>query len=291
MSAHRLSYAVYDCFTQTRFGGNIGGIVFDAAGLDDQTMARVAAEIGAPVTGFVTDVTGDTVKARFFMPAGEIAMCGPVTVGLFSHFFQKRGLEADQVFTLKVPAGDFTIEALPKDGSIFVRMALSTPTISAVSVDKGVLSQALGSADSNGIEAVSHGDGGLRHLFVRLSSAEAVAALQPDFATVSAISTAHNAQTVACYAMTGARTLKMRDFCPAVGSNEVPASGTTTAALMGCLVRDGLVAPSGQVHVSQGAEIGRPSALTADLTETEGALATVKVGGQAILSMEGSVYI
>ena len=50
----QLPLKIYDCFTSTPFGGNMGGLVLDAGLLADAEMQVIAKEINAPATGFVT---------------------------------------------------------------------------------------------------------------------------------------------------------------------------------------------------------------------------------------------
>ena len=85
-------------------------------------------------------------------------------------------------------------------------------------------------------------------------------------------------------------TIHIRDFCPAVGADEVPASGTTNAALMGYLVRHALVPAGAQtILAEQGSELGRPSLIRCEIVSENGALKSVKVGGQAVASLRGTV--
>ena len=47
-------FALYDAFSDTAFGGSQAGVVSDAAWLDANARRRIAREVGAPATGFVT---------------------------------------------------------------------------------------------------------------------------------------------------------------------------------------------------------------------------------------------
>ena len=84
MSLEKLPFSVYNCFTEMRYGGNIGAIVWNAENLSKKQMQTIATEFKAPVTGFVLNKQKKTISARFFMPTSEISMCGHVTIGLFT---------------------------------------------------------------------------------------------------------------------------------------------------------------------------------------------------------------
>ena len=289
-----LPIALYDCFTDQRYGGNVGGIVFDAGNLETSQMMQIAREINAAVTGFVTDQSGNEVTIRFFMPGAEIAMCGHVTVGLFTHFAALQPDNSD--FVMKAPAGDISVR-VSRSGRAAARimMNLSVPKPITGDVDLTALADALGTPQSTLATRapVSAADAGLKHLFVHFETLAEVQALTPDFQKLKDVSTSNNLHTIGCFSMqteAADATLHIRDFCPAVGVNEVPASGTTNGALAGYLVANGFIAASTQkISAEQGAEIGRPSRVFSDITVEGGQISDLWVGGQAVVSLEGNL--
>jgi trans-2,3-dihydro-3-hydroxyanthranilate isomerase len=83
--------------------------------------------------------------------------------------------------------------------------------------------------------------------------------------------------------------LKVRMFAPADGIPEDPATGSAAAALVSCLAaalpdRDGEFAWT----IEQGAEIGRPSLISAVAVKRAGQVAAVRVGGSAVIVGEGA---
>ena len=295
-SETELPIVLYDCFSNQRFGGNVGGIVLDAANLCSIQMQKIAREINAPVTGFVTGKEGHEISVRFFMPGAEIAMCGHVAVGLFSHFAGNNDGIKD--FVMKASAGDVKVQVTTKSGTLpNVMMQLSPPTMIQNDVDLVALADALGVAGSSiGTRAaVAGADAGLKHLFVHLESLAEVENLSPDFQKLTQVSKDNNVQTIACFSMEtvdAANTLHIRDFCPAVGVDEVPASGTTNGALAGYLLEHGFIAKEDQqILAEQGQEIGRPSLICSEINILEGKIGTLKVGGQAVISVRGTLII
>ncbi len=289
---NQLPLVIYDCFSNQQFGGNVGGIVLDAGALETDHMQRIAREINAAVTGFVTDQNGAEVTARFFMPRAEIAMCGHVVVGLFTHYYKQ-----DQTITeyvLKANSGDVNvrIEAVDRDLPN-VMMQLSAPSAPSGEIDQKALSSALGLAQSAiGTRApVGIADAGLKHICVHLADLSAVQGLTPDFQKLGDVCRASDVHTVACFSMEAedaGNTLHIRDFCPALGVDEVPASGTTNAALTGYLLQHGFIPSQSQkVLAEQGSELGRPSLICSQIMVQNGEIEELWVGGQAVASIQG----
>jgi len=290
-SVSGLPIALYDCFSDTRFGGNVGGVVFQANSLSSAEMMQIARELNAAVTGFVTEIAGSAIRMRFFMPGAEIAMCGHVTVGVATHF---AGLHPDAGrFEILAPAGRVPVEIhRTGDAAPRVMMQLAVPKPVLGAVDLSVLAAAL-RVPVTALETrapVQAADAGLKHLFVHFESVADVIALKPDFAKLKAVSQEQGVQTIGCFAMTAQGDVYIRDFCPAVGVDEVPASGTTNGALAGYLVAHGFIAPqSGQIIAEQGSEIGRPSRIISQISVENGQLTDLWIGGQAVVSMRGAL--
>lgn len=290
MSGTDIPFTVYDCFTDTTFGGNLGAIVWSGEALSSGEMQAYAREFNAPVTGFITAQNGPEITARFFMPATEIAMCGHVTVGLFSHLARQNSAET-QNYILKAQAGDVAVDVDMTSGAPMVMMGLSLPQPLELDVDRAALATALGVAA--GKIPLGGADAGLKHLFMQMETEDALRDLTPDFGKLGDLSRALGIHTVACFAMAppGAEhTLSIRDFCPAVGVNETPASGTTNGALTGYLLAQNLIpAQSQRIVADQGREIGRPSRVVSDIEITDGALSGLKTGGMAVESYRGTL--
>jgi trans-2,3-dihydro-3-hydroxyanthranilate isomerase len=88
-------------------------------------------------------------------------------------------------------------------------------------------------------------------------------------------------------------TARQRDFCPGIGANEEPASGTTSGALACYLVKHGALLPDRQgkatVLIAQGVEMGRPSRIEAIVTTVDGKIQGVSVRGTAVRTLSGKL--
>ncbi|MEM7667461.1 MAG: PhzF family phenazine biosynthesis protein [Pseudomonadota bacterium] len=75
---------LYAAFPATPFGGNIGGVVFEDEPLTPEQRQGIAADLAAPTTGFVTLCEDASFRTRFHSSRSETAMCGHVTVAMWS---------------------------------------------------------------------------------------------------------------------------------------------------------------------------------------------------------------
>ncbi len=287
---------IYDCFSNQKLGGNVGGIVLNASALETDHMQRIAREINAPVTGFITEQKGSEISARFFMPGAEIAMCGHVVVGLFTHLYLQD--QSVTSYTLKALAGNIKLRIDVSDGDLpNVMMQLSSPSEPDGDIDLDALSSALGVPISllKTNAPVGKADAGLKHICVQFDGLSDVQNLTPDFAKLTDVCRKSDVHTVACFSMNtedAGNTLHVRDFCPALGVDEVPASGTTNAALAGFLVQHGLIAAKSQtILAEQGSEIGRPSKIFSQVIVKDNKITELWVGGQAVASIQGELMI
>ena len=82
-------YALYDAFSDHAFGGSQAGLVSDAAWLDAGIRQRIATEIGAPATGFITASSDRSISARFHSTKMEYPMCGHGTISLMTRMVEQ----------------------------------------------------------------------------------------------------------------------------------------------------------------------------------------------------------
>ncbi len=296
MSLEKLPFNVYSCFTEKRYGGNIGAIVWNAENLSKKQMQRLANEFKAPVTGFVVKKQNKKISARFFMPNSEIDMCGHVTIGLFTEL-SKNINNGKYDFLFDVPAGKTKIYVEKTEKNIQVMIGINLPKEIDVKVDLAELSEALQISKKNITSESPVGaiDAGLKHLFINLGSKDKIKSLSPDFESLKKLSKKNNIDTIACFALSDSKsfkTLKIRDFCPSLGVNEVPASGTTNGALIGYLLKNKLIYLKSQTLIAQqGLEIGRPSKIITKLEVSNGNIKSLKIGGSAVPSHYGYVNL
>jgi trans-2,3-dihydro-3-hydroxyanthranilate isomerase len=82
-----------------------------------------------------------------------------------------------------------------------------------------------------------------------------------------------------------------RMFAPAMGIEEDPATGAAAAALAGLLARRDPGRAVLRCRIRQGVEMGRPSTLHLEAEARDGLVSAVRVGGEAVLVSEGTLWV
>src|SRR5262249_46293916 len=88
-------------------------------------------------------------------------------------------------------------------------------------------------------------------------------------------------------------TVYSRMFAPGLGVTEDPATGIASGPLGWYLVKHQMVTPekAGSMLSLQGAKMGRPSHVHISIGVLNGDINNVRVGGEAVLAGEGTLYV
>lgn len=272
MGAHR--YVVCDVFTDTPLEGNQVAVFTDAREIPERQLQRLAREMNFSETTFVyPPAAGGHVKMRIFTPNAELPFAGHPTLGT--------------AFVLATPMqlGEIRIETgrgivpvrLEREGAriVFGWMTQPEPEFEPFARADELLAALGASRTELPVEYYSQGPG---HVFIELRSAEEVAALNPDFKAVVAVTSGG----AACFARSNGG-WKMRVFVPGAGVPEDPATGSAAGPLALHLARHGRIAFGEEIEISQGVEVGRPSKLHAVAHDAS----RIEVGGSAVVVARG----
>ncbi len=285
--------AVYTAFSETATGGSPAGVVLDCAKLNGEQMQALAAEVGLPATCFVTATGSSTVDVRFFSTLTEYGMCGHGTIALITALIDAGvvscpadGLDID----LRTPTSTAGISVRPRtDRRHEVMLALDTVDFEPSDVDPGELCEGLGiHLDDICPTPIEKARSDFSHLVLAVTDLEVMQRMDPDFDRLTQLSHRHGIDTISPFTLETAdlaNTIHCRDFCPAVGTPEAAATGTTNRAMAAYLVRHRLAGLGGDgshtVLSEQGHEMGRPSLVRTDLATTDGSPHGIHVGGVA----------
>ena len=294
-------FALYDAFSDTAFGGSQAAVIFGAARFDADSRQRIAREIGAPATGFVTGSGERSISARFLSTVTELPMCGHGTMGLMTRMVEEGVLEwrgGDRIdVELRLPAATAPVEITRRDdGRPLVMLDIAPPSFRRDRFDVKWLARLLTlDKDDFGRDWPMETVGGdFVHLVVPIKNLAAMRRVAPDFTGLVYFCHDHDVQTVALFCTEVERldsTIHVRDFCPAVGVAESAAAGTTNAALTSYLIRHGIVRQNGDgqiiVQAEQGLEIGRPSSIRSVVSMNGETMTRLQVGGVATKVMDG----
>ena len=298
-------YALYDAFSDHAFGGSQAGLVSDAAWLDAGTRQRIAREIGAPATGFITASGDRSISARFHSTKMEYPMCGHGTISLMTRMVEQGIVRWNGATSIEVelilPTTTATVEIHRRhDERPLVMLDIKPPVFRQDSLDleqlAGLLS--LRMKDFRQEYPVETAAGDFNHLIVPVTGLAAMRRINPHFEGLTRFCKEHGVHTVAVFCTEVEQTensLHVRDFCPLVGVLESAAAGTTNAALTSYLVRNGILAENGDgpivINSEQGHEIERPSSIRSVVSVNDGVITRLQVGGVATKFIEGELYL
>lgn len=284
-----------DAFADEPLAGNAAGVVPNAAGLSDDQMQRIAAELGASETAFLLGSDEADERLRYFTPATEVDLCGHATIAAYGALFEEGAIDAGDR-TLRTNVGDLDV-TVDDDGTVWMgQNPPSVERIEADELDADRLGDALGIdpaalRDVGADLPVAVATTGLPWLVVPVNFLERLGEAAPDSAAVEAVCAAHDAVGIYAYtfdALDPESTLHGRAFAPAVGVQEDPVTGTASGAVGAYLQEVGAFDGDfpDELRFEQGHFINRPGHVRVRVAGDE-----VRVGGDSITSLDGDLRV
>ncbi len=266
-------------FTKMGRNGNRLGVVTDARGMDAETMQKIAKTLGFSETSFVfpPDGPGADYLVRFFTPKKEIPFAGRhPSVGTLFVLLEKGLLQKRSDYVQKIAGGNIPLR-VTVDGRIF--MGQPKPVFGG-KVRRETLVELL-SLDKRDVP----GDGrvvstGLPHILVQLSSKGALrrAAISPS--VYERARRRFKSDCVMPFFVEG-KYVFCRNFIPALGVAEDPATGSGCGALACHVVNTGKIPMKRgdvvEMELFQG--VGKVSQLFARVGVKGKRISGVEVGG------------
>ena len=298
-----MRYLHYDVFTDTRFEGNQLAVFHDARGLSAAQMQTITKEMNFSECTYIlpAETAGTDVRMRIFTPGTELPMAGHPVIGSTFALAElgviKKG-SASFMFGLGV--GPTKVELTWEgDRLAFAWMDQRAPEFRAPVSPRPDIIRSVGldpaAVDATGlpIEEVSCGNA---FLLVPVRTRAAVDAAEADLAAMRLLKSAFPGGHVGALFFTTEPvdpkvTVYSRMFAPSAGVVEDPATGSAAGPLGSYLVKHGLVHRN-EMHDMvnlQGVAMGRPSRLHMRITEKDGAITRVQVGGKSIRVGEGVI--
>ncbi|KOX11896.1 PhzF family phenazine biosynthesis isomerase [Nocardiopsis sp. NRRL B-16309] len=272
----------YTAFTTDPSGGNPAGVVLDAAGLDDDAMLAIAADVGYSETAFVTarDERRRRFAVRYFSPLAEVAFCGHATVATAVALAERLGTGP---LVFDTPAGEVPVDTEADAGEAMRATLTSVPTSTrpadAVELDSTLAALGWHREDLDPALPPRVAFGGVHHLVLAAATRDRLADLDYDFDALAAVMRRAGWATLQLVWREGPDLFHARDPFPVGGVVEDPATGAAAAAFGGYLRDLGLTPQPTVVTVRQGEDMGRPSALTVAVDPDD---ARVRVSGHAV---------
>jgi trans-2,3-dihydro-3-hydroxyanthranilate isomerase len=273
------SFHILDVFTDRPLAGNQLAVFADAPAIPEAWLQPLAKEIGFAETVFLYPPhEGNDVRMRIFTPENEIPFAGHPTLGTAAVVARQLGKNKVVLETGR--------------GPVPVRIEHTEGPASRGTMDQPIPSFALYPHAEELLNALRVGqsllpitvyDNGIPHVYVVLDRPEDVAGLRPDFGALARLARESGEPIVGFNVFAGAGTeWKTRMFAPADSIPEDAATGSAAGPLALHLARHGRIPWGTEIRISQGAEIGRPSSLFAQVSGDADHVETVEVSGYVV---------
>jgi trans-2,3-dihydro-3-hydroxyanthranilate isomerase len=301
-------YLHYDVFTDQLFGGNQLAVFLDGRGLAASAMQAIANEMNFSETTFVLPPeNGTDFRLRIFTPSSELPMAGHPTIGSAFALARAGVLEAGRkhfVFGLGVGPTPVALTWRGDDLS-FASMTQLLPTFSEPIADPAGAAGALGlpqaavAGTGLPVQVVSCG---LPYLLIPLATRRSVDNAAGNFEAIATFLRAAGVDPrTGVFLFSPERNVRGSDnatvysrmFAPELGVPEDPATGSASGPLGCYLVRHKVVAPDEAAAILnlQGVKMGRPSHVHVSIGVEKEDITSVRVGGEAVLAGEGTLYV
>jgi PhzF family phenazine biosynthesis protein len=251
----------YVAFSDRPDGGNPAGVVLDAAGLSDERMREIAAEVGYSETAFLD---GDDI--RYFSPLAEVPFCGHATIATAVALAERDGPGERVLRTVGGPVP--VITRRDDQGRLTATLTSVTPRLEDVDdadVDEVLAALRWRRDELDPALPPRNAYVGCDYLVLAVRTRERLANLAYDFDRLGAIMAERNWTTIQLVWREDQLRFHSRNPFPPGGVVEDPATGAAAAALGVYLRELGLVEPPATVTVLQGEDMGRPGRLLVDL--------------------------
>jgi trans-2,3-dihydro-3-hydroxyanthranilate isomerase len=285
----RLAFRIVDVFTEVPYAGNQLCVFPDApAELDTPTMQSLALEIGFSETTFVLDAAGDRYRMRIFTPDEEIPFAGHPTLGTAFVLAREGRVSPSMIQTTE--AGEVPIEIDVDGGFGWMRQL---PPVAGATFDDRALVAAAGGLEPGDIVAdlpVRVMSTGLPHLMVPIRDEETLRRAERNGPLCVEVHRRTGATSIYLFAVRGDGDVLARMFDPLLGIGEDPATGSAAGPLGAYLSTHALAGMPGEVVVSQGEMVGRPSRLHVEVGGA-GPEWTIRIGGGVRVVGDGAFEV
>lgn len=278
MSTHRFTQV--DVFTDTPLRGNPLAVVHDAQGLSDAQMAAFARWTNLSETTFLlppTDPAAD-YRVRIFTPQRELPFAGHPTLGSCHAWLAAGGVAhaAGEVLQ-QCAAGLIRV----RRGAARLAFA-APPCLRSGPLEDELLARIVGALGLRRDDVLDHQwvDNGPGWSAIRLASAQAVLALQPDWPALQGIKLG----VVGAYPAGADAQFEVRALIGEGPGYEDPVTGSLNASLAQWLIGSG-VAPGSYV-AAQGARLERSGRVFIERVDGQ-----VWVGGHSIGCVQGELTL
>jgi trans-2,3-dihydro-3-hydroxyanthranilate isomerase len=283
-----------DVFTNNRFEGNPLAVITDGDGLSADAMLAIAREMNLSETVFVQKPTEDEALARLriFTTRQELKLAGHPVIGTWFLLAELGVVPAQEggVHVLQqTGAGILPVEIRFKDGRpLRVTMTQKEAAFRPAKLDKKKLAAALGLKvkDFDATLQPEFVSTGIFNLMVPLRDRAAVNRIEMNMVGLRVL-LGRNGTMAYCFAPGSNGKMCSRGMLP-WELYEDAATGSAAGSLGAYLVRHGRLHPGHTLSILQGEEMGRPSHIEVEVTQS-GRKLVPRVSGAAVRVFEGTI--
>jgi len=285
-----------DVFTTTRFQGNPLAVFTDGDSLSNDQMQAIAREMNLAETVFVQKPTDERALARLriFTTREELKLAGHPVVGtwfLLAELGVVPAQEGGVHVMQETGAGVLPVEIRFKDGRPQrVTMTQTEAAFRPIKFRKTALAKSLGLSPKDfdphlNPECVSTG---IFNLMVPLRNRAGLGKISMNMFELRKL-LGKTATMAYCFASGGNGKVFARGMLP-WEVYEDPATGSAAGSLGAYLVCHGKLAPGHTLTILQGEEMGRPSHIEVEVTQS-GKKLVPRVSGAAVKVFEGTIRV
>jgi trans-2,3-dihydro-3-hydroxyanthranilate isomerase len=284
-----------DVFTNTRFEGNPLAVITDGDGLSTTHMQAIAREMNLAETVFVQKPTAGNALARLriFTTLEELKLAGHPVIGtwfLLAELGVVPAQEGPVHILQQTGAGVLPVEISFHNGRPQrVTMTQKEAAFRPAKISKPALAAALGisAKDFHPDLPLASVSTGIFNLMVPLRNRSALAKIETNMLGLRKSLRGYG--TVAyCFVLGPADTAFARSMAP-WELYEDAATGSAAGSLGAYLVRHGKLAPGNPLRILQGAEMGRPSHISVEVS-LKGKKLIPRVSGAAVRVFAGTIH-
>lgn len=294
MSPRQVRFKQVDVFSAVPFKGNALAVVFDADGVGADQMQAIARWTNLSETTFIcrpTDPSADYL-VRIFTPDGELPFAGHPTLGT-AHALIESGYRPRHAGRIVQQCGVGLVDIEEREGGVRAFAAPPARIEPLPAGEHAALKDALraGEIDFSDTPPCTV-ENGARWLTVRLASADACLALDPEPGALSRVVRNAGMNGLAAYgphAPGGPATFEVRCIVAGRGSSpyEDPVTGSANAGLAS-LFAARECRPGARYTVRQGTALGRDGRVFVDYDD---ARAKIWIGGAANTIIDGTIRL
>ncbi len=285
-----------DVFTTTRFEGNPLAVITDGDGLSSDAMLAIAREMNLSETVFVQKPTEDAALARLriFTTREELKLAGHPVIGtwfLLAELGVVPAQEGGVHILQQTGAGVLPVEIHFKNGRPQrVTMTQKEAAFRPSKIRKQALAAALGISpkDFDPRLEPEYVSTGIFNLMVPLRSRAVLGKIQMNMNELRRL-LGKNGTMAYCFACGDGGKAFSRGMLP-WDLYEDAATGSAAGSLGAYLVRHGKLSAGHMLSIVQGAEMGRPSHIDVEITQS-GRQLVPRVSGAAVKVFEGTIHI